>query len=72
MNSTPNYGSIPSTSTSFSPTEFLILKEQIYLNLVVIKKNANKLDKIYKVHKRLYKILLIIDNFHKIYHDYRL
>ncbi|XP_070492442.1 syntaxin-7 [Chironomus tepperi] len=48
MNSTPNYGSIPSTSTSFSPTEFLILKEQIHSNLVLIKRNANKLDKIYK------------------------
>ena len=51
MNSTPNYGSIPSSSTSFSPTEFLILKEQIYSNLVIIKKNANKLDKIDKVHR---------------------
>lgn len=49
--STPNnYGSIsdPSTST-FSPTEFLILKENIYQNLIVIKKNSSKLDKIFKV-----------------------
>lgn len=50
MNSTPNYGSIPSSSSSFSPTEFLILKEQISTNLIIIKKSAQKLEKITKVH----------------------
>lgn len=47
-----NYGSIDGTgasSSSFSPTEFLILKEQIFTNLVVIKKNSSKLDKVHKL-----------------------
>jgi hypothetical protein len=49
-----NYGSIDAaTTSSFSPTEFLILKEQIYSNLIVIKKNSSKLDKIHKVSVRL-------------------
>ncbi|KAG5676277.1 hypothetical protein PVAND_006125 [Polypedilum vanderplanki] len=44
-----NYGSIDTaTTSSFSPTEFLILKEQIYSNLIIIKKNSSKLDKIHK------------------------
>lgn len=38
-----------SGSTNFSPTEFLILKEAIYQNIFIIKKNANKLEKIQKI-----------------------
>lgn len=51
-----NYGSIQqpsgssgSAGSSFSPTEFLILKESIYNNIIVIKKQFHKLEKITKV-----------------------
>lgn len=45
-----NYGTMePSSSSNFSPTEFLILKETIYNNIVLIKKNYHKLEKIQKV-----------------------
>lgn len=52
--SNPNYGSINQTpSTSFSPTELLTkrvsLRESIHTNLVTIKKNSQKLEKIHKV-----------------------
>lgn len=53
--SSSNYGSIsqPSSSTNqannFSPTEFLILKESIYNNIVIIKKQYHKLEKIQKI-----------------------
>jgi len=51
MSSLTNYGSIsqPGSSSSFSPTEFLILKESIYNNIIVIKKNYHKLEKIQKI-----------------------
>ncbi|CRL01659.1 CLUMA_CG014881, isoform A [Clunio marinus] len=48
-----NYGTIhqPSSSgsSSFSPTEFLILKESISNNIIVIKKQYHKLEKIQKI-----------------------
>jgi len=53
--SSANYGSInqPASSSSsnnnFSPTEFLILKESIYNNIIVIKKHYHKLEKIQKI-----------------------
>jgi hypothetical protein len=53
----PNYGSINSQapSTSFSPTELLTkrvsLRETIHSNLLTIKKNSQKLEKIQKVVK---------------------
>lgn len=53
--SSSNYGTInagqPSSSGSsnFSPTEFLILKESIYNNIIVIKKQYHKLEKIQKI-----------------------
>lgn len=44
---------MPSSSSSgsnnFSPTEFLILKESITNNIIVIKKQHTKLDKIQKL-----------------------
>jgi ABC-type taurine transport system substrate-binding protein len=51
MNAAPtNYGSCdPGTSTSFSPTEFLTLKEQISQNLILIKRNCVKIEKIIKL-----------------------
>lgn len=52
--SNTNYGSINQTpSTSFSPTELLTkrvsLRETIHTNLLTIKKNTQKLEKIQKV-----------------------
>lgn len=57
-----NYGSIqrPSgsqatgattgtTGSSFSPTEFIHLKESIYNNIILIKKQFHKLEKIVKL-----------------------
>lgn len=48
-----NYGSIqpqPATSSSsFSPTEFIHLKESSYNNIIVIKKQFHKLEKITKL-----------------------
>lgn len=55
---TNNYGTIhdpmhrPSSSSgnsNFSPTEFLILKESIYNNMIAIKKQNQKLEKIQKI-----------------------
>jgi uncharacterized spore protein YtfJ len=42
-------GSGSAGSSSFSPTEFLNLKESIYNNIIVIKKQFHKLEKITKV-----------------------
>lgn len=52
--SSPNYGSITQTpSSSFSPTELLTkrvsIRETIHTNLITIKKNTVKLEKIQKV-----------------------
>lgn len=48
-----NYGSISqpggSSSSNFSPTEFLILKESIYNNIITIKKQFHKLEKYQKI-----------------------
>ena len=38
-----------SSTSSFSPTEFLIIKESIYNNVIYIKKQVTKLDKILKL-----------------------